>query len=145
MSNEKIYVGGAKEMNGNFGAFHKISFSAQDLETLKQNLNSKGYVNLVMNQRRTPSQYGQTHSLTIDTWEPQGGGGAPLQFQQTAGTPPAYQQPNAAPQQFQQPAAAPQQFQQPAAAPAPDFGGDRPPISDLPNYDDVDNLDDCPF
>ena len=158
MSNEKIYVGGAKEKNGNFGVFHSISFSAQDLETLKQNLNSKGYVNLVMNQRRTPSQYGQTHSLTIDTWEPQaqGGGGAPRQFQQPAGAPPQYQQPAAAPQQpYQQPAAAPQQpyqqapatpqFQQPAAAPAPDFGGDRPPVSDLPNYDDIDNLDDCPF
>ena len=155
MSNEKIYVGGAKEKNGNFGVFHSISFSAQDLEVLKQNLNSKGYVNLNMNQRRTPSQYGQTHSLTIDTWEPQGGGGAPRQFQQTAGAPPQYQQP-AAQQPYQQPAAAaPQQpyqqapatpqFQQPAAAPAPDFGGDRPPVSDLPNYDDIDNLDDCPF
>ena len=71
MSNEKQYIGGAKEMNGNFGAFHKISFSAQDVENLKQHLNAKGYVNLVMNKRREPSAYGQTHSLVVDTWEPQ--------------------------------------------------------------------------
>ena len=83
MSNEKIYVGGAKEVNGNFGAFHRISFNKQDLETLMSNLNAKGYVNLNMNKRRQPSQYGQTHSLTIDTWEPnqQGLGG----YQQNQG------------------------------------------------------------
>ena len=94
MSNEKQYVGGAKEMSGNYGIFHKISFSAQDLETMKANLNAKGYVNLVMNQRQQPSTYGQTHSLVIDTWQP------PAQNQQ--------------PQQFQQQAPPQQQFQQPA-------------------------------
>jgi hypothetical protein len=71
MSEQKQYVGGAKEINGNFGAFHRISFSQQDLELLLQNLNEKGYVNLNMNKRREPSQYGQTHSLVIDTWQPQ--------------------------------------------------------------------------
>lgn len=67
---EKIYVGGAKEMSGSFGSFHKISFSNNDLNVLMQNLNAKGYVNLAMNKRREPSQYGQTHSLVIDTWQP---------------------------------------------------------------------------
>ena len=70
MSEEKIYVGGAKEMSGNFGEFHKISFKREDLELLMQNLNAKGYVNLNMNKRKHPSQYGQTHSLVIDTWQP---------------------------------------------------------------------------
>lgn len=70
MSDQKIYVGGAKEINGNFGAFHRISFSKQDLETMMNNLNEKGYINLNMNKRREPSQYGQTHSLTVDTWKP---------------------------------------------------------------------------
>lgn len=70
MSEEKIYVGGAKEMSGNFGAFHKISFSHNDLNMLMENLNAKGYVNLNMNKRKQPSQYGQTHSLVIDTWQP---------------------------------------------------------------------------
>ncbi len=112
MSNEKIYVGGAKEMTGNFGAFHKISFSAQDVENLKQNLNAKGYVNLVMNQRKTPSQYGQTHSLTIDTWEPQ-----------------TSSQPQSAPSYTPQP--------------VPDNVAD--PVPSPPNFDDIDNIDDCPF
>jgi len=69
MSN-KIYVGGGKVVNGNFGLFHRISFNKKDLETMLNNLNSKGYINLNMNERREPSQYGQTHSLVIDTWEP---------------------------------------------------------------------------
>ena len=63
MSNEKTYVGGAKEMTGNYGVFHKISFSAQDLETLKSHLNAKGYVNLAMNQRQSPSSTGKRIAL----------------------------------------------------------------------------------
>ena len=82
---EKIYVGGAKEKNGNFGPFHSISFSAEDLEVLMQNLNAKGYVNLNMNKRREPSRFGQTHSLVIDTWEPQA---TASQAPQPAYTPP---------------------------------------------------------
>jgi len=70
MSEQKIYVGGAKEMSGNFGVFHKISFSHNDLNMLMENLNAKGYVNLNMNKRKQPSRYGQTHSLVIDTWQP---------------------------------------------------------------------------
>ena len=101
MSQEKIYVGGAKEKTGNFGVFHSISFSAQDVATLQANLNAKGYVNLNMNQRQSPSQYGQTHSLVIDTWQPTPQGQATQQ-----------------PQQFQQ---APQQFQQPQQQPQVGF------------------------
>ena len=70
MSEQKIYVGGAKENNGQYGTFHRVSFSKQDLEVMTQNLNEKGYVNLNMNKRREPSQFGQTHSLVIDTWQP---------------------------------------------------------------------------
>ena len=70
MSEQKIYFGGAKEIHGNFGAFHRISFSKKDLEEMMANLNEKGYINLNMNKRRDPSQYGQTHSLTLDTWQP---------------------------------------------------------------------------
>lgn len=113
MSEQKQYVGGAKEINGNFGAFHKISFSQQDLELLMQNLNEKGYVNLAMNRRREPSQYGQTHSLVIDTWRPE-----PQQMPQ----PPQannFQNPQAVNQfqqgqnqQFQSPINQPPQFQE---------------------------------
>ena len=137
MSNQKIYVGGAKEINGNFGAFHRISFNKQDLETMMNNLNAKGYINLNMNKRREPSQYGQTHSLTIDTWEPnqgQGGGG--------------FQQQNQGFQQQQTP-----QYQQPAYQPPPaqqandmaDLNNNRPPVTEMPNFDDINDPEDCPF
>ena len=118
MQQEKVYVGGAKEKTGNYGVFHSISFSAQDLETLKANLNEKGYVNLNMNQRQTPSQYGQTHSLVIDFWRPQQQpqGQAPQQ-QQGHYPPPVpnnqYDNPQAGqPAPFQQGAPIPPQFQQ---------------------------------
>ena len=117
MSNEKTYVGGAKEKTGNFGVFHSISFSAQDVATLQANLNAKGYVNLNMNQRKSPSAYGQTHALTIDTWEHQPQGQAPQmqqapqQFQQPQQQP--FHQGAPIPQEFQQVAQQPQQFQQP--------------------------------
>lgn len=131
MSNEKQYVGGAKEMSGNYGVFHKISFSAQDLETMKANLNAKGYVNLAMNQRQQPSPYGQTHSLVIDTWQPPAQNQQPQQFQQPVAPQthvpiqqhqghypppvPPNQYDNAGVQQppFQQGAPIPQQFQNP--------------------------------
>jgi len=113
MSQEKIYVGGAKEKTGNFGVFHSISFSAQDVATLQANLNAKGYVNLNMNQRQSPSQYGQTHSLVIDTWQPTPQGQATQQPQQFQQAPQQFQQGAPIPQEFQQVAQQPQQFQQP--------------------------------
>ena len=125
MSNEKIYVGGGKEKSGNYGVFHSISFSAQDLETLKQNLNAKGYVNLNMNQRQQPSQYGQTHSLVVDLWQPTPQGQAqqmqqPQQFQQPQQAQP-FQQGAPIPQEFQQVAQQPQQIQQPQQQPQVGF------------------------
>ena len=132
---EKQYVGGAKEINGNFGAFHKISFSQQDLELLMQNLNEKGYVNLAMNRRREPSQYGQTHSLVIDTWQPQQMPQVPQannfqnpqavnQFQQ--GQNQQFQPPINQPPQFQEPA----QFQNPQQA----FQNEAPMQGNNPQY-----------
>ena len=67
---DKIYVGGGKAITTQYGELLKISFNRDDLAKLNANLNAKGYVNLNCNQRKEPSQYGQTHSLVIDTWEP---------------------------------------------------------------------------
>ncbi len=123
MSEEKIYVGGAKEVSGNFGEFHKISFKREDLELMMQNLNAKGYVNLNMNKRREPSQYGQTHSLVIDTWQPDS-----QQVQQ-------YQ--NNQHPQHQQPVYTPQPPQEAFANVAP-MTGDNPEQIDIKE-------EDCPF
>ena len=127
MSNqEKIYVGGAKEMTGNFGSFHKISFSQNDLNMLMENLNEKGYVNLAMNKRREPSQYGQTHSLVIDTWRPD-----PQQSQQ-------FQQ-NAHPQ-YQKPVYTPPPHTE---TPQQVFQNVAPTTGNDPNYSPKDET--CPF
>ena len=68
---EKIYVGGAKEKAWEDGnSSYNISFSDADIKLLIENQNEKGYVNLKMNKRREPSQYGQTHSIVIDDWKP---------------------------------------------------------------------------
>ena len=67
---DKIYFGGAKSVTSQYGEFFKLSFSQQDLEEMLNNLNEKGYINLGMNKRREPSQWGQTHSIVLDTWRP---------------------------------------------------------------------------
>jgi len=116
MSEQKIYVGGAKEISGNFGAFHRISFNKDDLQLLVDNLNEKGWVNVNMNRRREPSQFGQTHSLVIDNWQPN-------QNNQN-------NQSNNATQQFQQ--GQNTQFQQPVNEP-PSFSES----ASMPNFDDI--------
>jgi len=123
MSEQKLYVGGAKEVSGNFGAFHKISFNKDDLELMMNNLNEKGWVNLNMNKRKEPSTYGQTHSLVIDTWKPQ-------QTQQNQQNSNFHNQNN-----FSQPQAnsfTNNSFQEQSADNSP------------PNFDDIDE-EDCPF
>lgn len=118
----KIYVGSAKAIQTKYGELMKISFRRQDLETMMNNLNEKGYINLNMNARREVGQYGDTHSLVVDTWQPtQGGGQQPQQpgqqqYQQPAPAQQQYQQPAPAQQQYQQPVPAQQQYQQPSPA-----------------------------
>ena len=124
MSEEKIYVGGAKEVSGNFGEFHKLSFNRDDVQKLMNNLNDKGWVNVNMNRRKEVSQYGQTHSLVIDTWQPTQQQAPPQQQQQ-------YQQHQAPPQQQQQMPV--QQFQQ------------MPQPQSVPQEFKQMAQDDCPF
>lgn len=110
---QNLYVGNGKEINTQYGPLLKISFSAQELQQMLSMVNQKGYINLNVNRRQQIGQYGHTHSIQIDTWQPeqqqapqqQGGYQQPPQ--------PQYQQP--APQDniyTQQPAPAPS-FQQP--------------------------------
>ena len=130
MSNEKIYVGNGKVMTGNFGQFHKLSFSAKDIQTLQNNLNEKGYVNIVLNERQTPSQYGATHSMVIDTWQPPAQQQAPQQAPQYN----TGQTVNNAPVQgFQPPVTPQQQFNNPQQG------------QPLPNYNNIQMDTDTPF
>ena len=136
MSEQKVYVGNGTEKTGNFGTFFKLSFSRDDIETLMSNLNEKGYVNIVMNKRRQPSQYGATHSLNIDFWQPsdqsqqqtgqqQFQQGQHPQFQQPVYNPPTHQE--QMPQQgFQQ------QYQQ--QSPQQAFANEQPMQGNNPQY-----------
>ncbi len=67
---EKIYVGGAKAIQTQHGGMLKVSFNRDDLQTMMSNLNEKGWINLNVSKRREVSQYGQTHSISVDTWQP---------------------------------------------------------------------------
>ena len=66
---DKIYVGGGKAIQTQYGTLLKLSFNKDDLDKLKANLNEKGWVNVNCNERKEVSQYGQTHSLVIDDWK----------------------------------------------------------------------------
>jgi hypothetical protein len=71
MSDTKIYFGQGKEFKfEDGGTTLNISFSKKDLDEMKGYLNEKGYINLRCTKRKEPSQYGQTHSIVLDTWKP---------------------------------------------------------------------------
>lgn len=36
----------------------------------RQHANERGYINLVIQERREPGKYGDTHSVALDTYEP---------------------------------------------------------------------------
>lgn len=69
--NDKIFVGNGKEhVFQDGGSIVKLRFSAKDLKTMNGMLNDKGYINLVLTRRKEPSQHGDTHYMTVDTWVP---------------------------------------------------------------------------
>lgn len=78
MSDEKIYCGNGKVIKTQYGDLMKLSFTAEDLEKMQNNL-SNGWINVVVKERREPSEKGTTHYLEVDTWKPntEEGGSAP--------------------------------------------------------------------
>lgn len=84
---ETIYVpnSSVKERNTSFGSCFKVSFKAETLgEFVRKHKNEKGYINLEIVPRKEESEYGDTHSIKLDTWKPDpnrakgnGGGGKP--------------------------------------------------------------------
>jgi broad-specificity NMP kinase len=67
---EKIYCGSAKQIETQYGQMMKVSMSRADVEKLQANLNEKGYVNLKIQERQSADKFGNTHSVLIDTWQP---------------------------------------------------------------------------
>lgn len=67
---EKIYCGSAKTITTQYGNIYKISFNKDDIKKLQENLSEKGWVNLNMIERKEVGKYGETHSISVDTWQP---------------------------------------------------------------------------
>ena len=55
---------------------------------LNEHVNEAGYVNLGVSERREVGQYGETHSVWLDTWKPDGE--KPKQRDAVAEDPPAH-------------------------------------------------------
>jgi len=86
MADEKVYVGNAKVIKTQYGDLTKMSLTADDVEKMQQNLNN-GWVNVVIKERREPSQSGFTHYLEVDTWKPEPRDGAPAAEAKPAAAP----------------------------------------------------------
>jgi hypothetical protein len=71
MSNEpKIYVGTGKIKDWENGPPSlDFSFTEKDVETLREHLED-GWVRIRICQRKSPSDKGQTHYATVNTWKP---------------------------------------------------------------------------
>lgn len=68
-----VYVpkSGAKLRETSIGTVFNISFKVEEfIEFANANKNKKGYINLACLPRRAESDYGDTHSVTLDQWEP---------------------------------------------------------------------------
>ena len=66
---EKIFCGNAKIINTQYGELTKISFSASDLEKLKNELDN-GWVNCVLKEKKNKVEGKPTHYLEVDKWKP---------------------------------------------------------------------------
>lgn len=65
---DKIYVK-ASVKQSKYGL--KLSGKAEDvIAQIKEHTNSKGYFNWDINPRKEKGKYGETHSVSVDTWEP---------------------------------------------------------------------------
>lgn len=64
---ERIYVGKGKTIK-----YGQIKFGLK-LEDLKKVVNERGYVNLIMAPMKQDDNYGNSHTIFVDTWKPEGG------------------------------------------------------------------------
>ena len=124
--NDTKYCGKARRKTGRYGEFFSVSFSPADIELMLANRSESGWLNLVMNELKTPDRRGNTHTLAIDDWRPDGGRSGSCQ-RQSESRPPAH------------PAADPDYG--PPSSGRDNGGFDQPPPPpDLPPVDD-----DIPF
>ena len=71
---EKIYVGKARYITFRDGGEKcRIWLTPDGVEQINRNVDNKGGINLVMVEMRDPDRAGNTHTLYIDDWKPDGG------------------------------------------------------------------------
>jgi hypothetical protein len=64
---DKQFFGSVKVQTTQYGEMTKISFNQKDIDAMKNNLNGKGYVNMVLKESKSkPGSY----YLELDTWQP---------------------------------------------------------------------------
>lgn len=68
MSKEAIYVGSGKKPE-NFDLIN-ISIAESKVVDYWKEYNGERYLRLVVTPKRQKDEYGKTHSVRIDTWEP---------------------------------------------------------------------------
>ena len=74
MASDKIYVpkSAARARQTQYGEVLNLSFDVDALVNFAQaHRNAKGRLNLTLIKRRELGTYGETHSVTLDTYEPQ--------------------------------------------------------------------------
>ena len=76
---QTIYCGSGKAKDGKFGEFFSISICLSDLpkEHITEAKNGKKYINLNINRKKEPDQYGKDLSVQVDTWKPTPQGNLP--------------------------------------------------------------------
>jgi len=58
-----------KKVFANGGSLLNVGIKAEDLTAfIAQHTNERGYVNLTIKERREEGRYGDTHTVTLDTW-----------------------------------------------------------------------------
>ncbi len=75
MAESKLYVPkcSAKARTTTFGEILNVSFHADTLKAfIVEHTNDRGYLNLTISKRKAVGPYGDTHSVALDTWKPNG-------------------------------------------------------------------------
>jgi hypothetical protein len=72
VSEQRIYLKcSAKARTTQYGEMLNIGVKADDLIAFAtQHANARGYVNLTVSARKEPGKFGDTHSVTLDIYEP---------------------------------------------------------------------------
>lgn len=78
MAGDKTYLRCSAKVKTFSNGGSAILFGVKVEELIKfanEHVNERGYLNLVISERREPGQYGDTHSVALDTFQPSQRGG----------------------------------------------------------------------